>query len=489
MNISKPYQLLPFRFTRLNDNKRLIVNEVGEFIFLSNEDFNKFINYKLDNRSSLFLDLKAKHTVTDTDVGPIIDMLAIKYRTKKAFLYNFTSLHMVVPTLRCNSNCIYCQVSKKNPDAVGFDMSKKTAMNTVQMIFNSPSPVIKIEFQGGEPFLNFNLVKYIVKEAEKINLIYKKNLSFVICTNLTLATPAILKFLKKHNISISTSIDGPCDLHNKNRPLQNNKSSFKRVIHKIKSTRDKLGPDSVSALMTTTRHTLEHMKEVVDEYVQLGFHYIFIRSLNPYGGARQNYSDINYETDEFIERYKEILDYIIQLNLKGIYIIESLSLLLLQRILTPFATGFVDLQSPAGAGIQGAVYDYNGNVYASDEGRMLAAMGDSKFLIGNVNTNSYKEIFTDSKIKHLISNSCLECLPVCCHCAFQPYCGADPVRNYADHGDIICHVGSSNTCKKCKSILLHLFELLAKGDKHTNKVFWSWINRKPSQELMRCEPC
>jgi uncharacterized protein len=489
MNISKPYQLLPFRFTRLNNNKRLIVNEVGEYILLSNEDFDKLINYELDRKSSIFLDLKAKHTITDTEVGPIIDLLAIKYRTKKAFLYNFTSLHMVVPTLRCNSNCIYCQVSKKNPEAVGFDMDKKTAKNTVKMIFNSPSPVTKIEFQGGEPLLNFNLVKYIVKEAEKLNSIYNKNLSFVICTNLTLATSTILKFLKEHNISISTSLDGPCELHNKNRPLQNNQLSYNKLIHNIKSAREILGPDSVSALMTTTHYTLEHMKEIVDEYVQMGFRYIFIRSLNPYGGAKQKYIDINYNTDEFLEQYKETLDYIIQLNLKGIYIIESFSALLLQRILTPFATGFVDLQSPAGTGILGAVYDYNGNVYVSDEGRMLAAMGDLKFLIGNVNTNSYKEIFIGSKVKHLIYNSCLECLSICCHCAFQPYCGADPVRNYADHGDIICHVGLSNTCKKCKGILLHLFELLAKGDKNINKVFWSWINRKPWQELMRCEPC
>ena len=157
-------------------------------------------------------------------------------------------------------------------------MDKKTAENTVKMIFASPSPAIKIEFQGGEPLLNFSLVKYIVKEAEKLNKIHKKELSFVICTNLTLVTPAILKFLKRHNISISTSLDGPCELHNKNRPLQNNEVSYTKVVSNIKLAREILGPGSVSALMTTTRDTLAHMKEIVDEYVRMGFQYIFIRS-------------------------------------------------------------------------------------------------------------------------------------------------------------------------------------------------------------------
>ena len=85
MNNGKPYQLLPFRFMRLNNNKRLVVNEVGEYIFLSEENFAELVNYTLDHQSVVFLDLKAKHILTDTSVAPAIDMLAIKYRTKNYF--------------------------------------------------------------------------------------------------------------------------------------------------------------------------------------------------------------------------------------------------------------------------------------------------------------------------------------------------------------------------------------------------------------------
>lgn len=65
-------------------------------------------------------------------------------------------------------------------------MTKQTAKNIVKTIFQSPSPCIKIEFQGGDPSTDFEMVKYIIEEAEWQNLFKKKELDFVICTNLTL---------------------------------------------------------------------------------------------------------------------------------------------------------------------------------------------------------------------------------------------------------------------------------------------------------------
>ena len=77
---------------------------------------------------------------------------------------------------------------------------------------------------------------------------------------------------------------------------------------------------------------------------------------------------------------------------------EVYTQILLQRILTPFATGYVDLQSPAGAGIGAVVYNYDGDVYASDEGRVLAEMGDTTFRLGHVHRDSYEEIFAGLRI-------------------------------------------------------------------------------------------
>ena len=108
------YQLLPFRFERFNDNQYLLTNEVGEYVFLSNDDFHAFVNGKLDEHSVLFYDLASKQIATTDKVEDVVQMLATKFRTKKSILRDFTSLHMIVPTLRCNSSCIYCQVARKN---------------------------------------------------------------------------------------------------------------------------------------------------------------------------------------------------------------------------------------------------------------------------------------------------------------------------------------------------------------------------------------
>jgi His-Xaa-Ser system radical SAM maturase HxsB len=472
------YQILPFRFERFNDTEYFLTNEVGEFEFLSKNDFKKFVSQSLDKTSDTFLNLKSKQLLTDTNLDEVVNMLATKFRTKKSILNDFTSLHMVVPTLRCNSDCIYCQVSKKDLSDKGFDMSRETAKRIVKTIFESPSQTVKIEFQGGEPLTNFEMVQYIMEEAEWQNLFKKRHLEFVICTNLSLITPQMLKYLKKHKCFISTSLDGYRDLHNTNRPLQETTQTHECFEEKLKLTRAYLGEDSVSALMTTTCYSLGHFKEIVDEYVRLGFNSIFLRSLNPYGFAKRDKHKIAYPISDFIENYKEALDYIIELNLQGTFIVEGFAELLLTRILTPFATGFVDLQSPAGVGISGVIYDYNGNVYVSDEARMMAVTNNHYFKMGNVNENSYQEMFNSDFLHNVIAIACTECLPVCAECAYQPFCGADPVRNFSEQGDIVGHRPTSDSCRKNKAIIKYLLELLKKNDPKINNVFWSWITKQ-----------
>ena len=60
-------------------------------------------------------------------------------------------------------------------------------------------------------------------------------------------------------------------------------------------------------------------------------------------------------------------------------------------------------------------------------------------------------------------------------CVFQPYCGADPVRNLSEQGDMIGHRPTNEMCKKNKAIFYYLFELLKKNDPEINRIFWSWI--------------
>lgn len=115
-------------------------------------------------------------------------------------------------------------------------------------------------------------------------------------------------------------------------------------------------------------------------------------------------------------------------------------------------------------------------MYVSDEARMMARFKNFYFRLGNVNENTYQEMFNGELLHNIISSACTECLPMCSECVFQPYCGADPVRNMSEQGDMIGFRPTNEMCKKTKAIIRYLFELLKKHDPEINRIFWSWIN-------------
>lgn len=482
----KPYYYLPFRFQRFPESTMLLINEVGEYLFLTTYEFEKLINYQLSEEDKIYYDLKSKNFIYDSvkNLPFIVDILATKYRTKKAFLKDSISLHMVVVTLRCNHKCKYCHASSKDPSMKEYDMNLSTARRVTEMIFQSPSPVIKIEFQGGEPLLNFKAVQEIVEYAERLNKKKEKYLSFVLCTNLTLINEDILDFCKKHGVYISTSLDGSESIHNMCRIMRNGQNSFKLFIEKLELTRSKLGKDKVSALLTLTKEGLPKIKQIIDEYIKFDFEGVFLRALNPYGYAKESSKYIGYSIEEFIQTYKEGITYIFELNKRGKKFIEFFAMLILRRILTPFCTGFMDLQSPTGAGTMGAIYNFNGDVFPSDEARMLATTGDPHFKLGNVFENTYSEIFGNSILKKMVRNSCLEIIPGCHSCAYIPYCGADPVRAYSIQKDkeYMGYIPGSDFCRKNKEIISFLFNIIRK-DEEIYDIFWSWINNKSLKEI------
>jgi His-Xaa-Ser system radical SAM maturase HxsB len=365
-------------------------------------------------------------------------------------------------------------------------MSLETARKAVDLLFQSPAKDIKVEFQGGEPLLAFDQIKFIVELINQQNSHSEKNIQFVVASNLSLLTNDILGFLSKHNICVSTSLDGPEFLHNANRPRPGN-DSYARMISNLQRARAALGHDRVSALMTTTQLSLKYPKDIVDEYVRQGFDSIFLRSISPYGFAKRSVNRTGHSANEFLKFYREALDYILSINKQGRYLAETYAQILLTKILTPWNTGYVDLQSPSGLGIGVVVYNYDGDVYASDESRMLAQMGDREFKLGNVHENTYEEIFGGEKLKAIVTASCIESLPGCADCAFQNYCGSDPVFNYAVQGSVFGHRPTSEFCSKNMAIIKYLIEMIENADSRTQEVLWSWIRNVRIDPLNRQE--
>jgi len=481
-DLGTEYRLLPFQFMRLKD-LTLLVNQAGEFITLSDAEFRRFVDHALGTEEGRFLDLKAKHFATDGSLDLPVQLLATKYRTKKRFLRDFTSLHMFVLTARCNQKCTYCQVASENASAERFDMSPEVADAAVEKAFHSPSPYIKIEFQGGEPLLNYSVLQQIVEKAETLNQKYCKHLEFVVCSNLTCASDEQLEYCRKHGILVSTSLDGPREVHDACRLMEDGTGSYEKAVEGIARARDAVGPGHVSGLMAAARPSLGRFPDIVDEYVARGFRAVFFRALNPYGRARKDRDRIGYPVEDFVASYKQGLEYIVGLNQKGQVFAEQYATLILTRMLTPFSTGFVDLQSPTGAGIGCAIYDYDGNVYVSDEGRMLARTSDKTFCMGNVLGSSFRDLFGGNVIRQVVQSSCVECLPECTDCAFRMWCGADPVRNHSTQGDMEGHRPTSEFCRKNRAIIRHLLDMVIDADPEMLDVFWSWITERSLPEV------
>lgn len=470
------YRLLPFRFTQLDEREYVLTNQAGEFIVLDRPAVEALVRHQLPTDDILYNDLKSKHFIIDSDSSAAIDLLSLKVRTKLRRLAEFTGLHIFVVSLRCEHSCPYCQVSRQSNDKLAFDMSFDTAEKALKLAFRSPSRAIKIEFQGGEPLLNFPLIQHIVHQAESLNLSERRDLQFVIATNLAVITDEMLQFCSEHDIHISTSLDGPADLHNANRPRPA-RDSHERTVDGISRVRRALGRDRVSALMTTTELSLKRVRDIIDEYVVQDFRGIFLRPMSPYGFAVKTKWFEAYDADEWLDFYFAGLDYILSLNRNGYSFTEFYAATILAKMLTPFEPGFVDLRSPAGIGIAAIVYNYDGDVYASDEGRMLAEMGDKTFRIGNVHRDRYEDIMLSEALLDPLEQSFAQSAPMCADCAFEPFCGADPVFHHATQGDFVGNKPTSAFCRRNMAIFKRLIRLMQKDDE-VRRIFVRWANAR-----------
>ena len=309
--------------------------------------------------------------------------------------------------------------------------------------------------------------------AEELNREQRCDLAFVIASNLTHLTDEILAFCAEHPITFSTSLDGPEALHNERRALPRG-NSHAAATEGIRRIREALGPHHVAAVMTTSPGSLTQVKAIIDEYVRQGFHSIFLRSLSPYGFAVKTSLVRRYSVDDWVRFYIEGLDYVLELNRRGHPMREEYAAVLLQKMLGLGGSGYVDLQSPAGIGIAGIVYNYDGGIYASDEGRMLAEMGDHTFRLGHLDQDTFESVMTNPQLVDMLDATMLEGVPMCSDCAFLPYCGADPVYHRATQRDIVGHKAFSTFCRKQMAVLRHLIARM-EDDPTARAIFESWV--------------
>lgn len=409
----------------------LLTTDDGNFLFVNSSALKQLKTGKIIDEN-LYLTFLAKGIiVNENNFNKIVQKTAKRY----GFLGNGTSLHIVIPTHRCNLGCTYCFASATNitDSKEENDLDEKTAKKIIEFIMTSPSSAITIEFQGGEATARFDTVQLMSLYAKELNKKYKKDLKITIVTNLTLMNEKIANWLIDNDITICTSFDGPKNVHDKNRFIKAKEGiqvgTYDQVIFWInrinKLYEEKNKPYRVNALMTITKHSLAYYKEILDEYVKLKIEYVNIRSLTEVGRATENSEEILYTKQDFTKFYEDSVNYLKELYLKGIKISERTLEMYAQKILLNTPTYHADFESPCGAATGQITYHNNGNIYTCNE-----ALGRDEFKIGNVFEDNWKGVFQKKETAKAILNSMLESNVKCDRCVFKPYCGTCMVENY-----------------------------------------------------------
>lgn len=456
-----------FNFKKIN-NRYLITNDFGRYQFLNEEEFRSLISGTLESGTELSTRLENTGFIYKESDFEFSEKWAQEVLHQKGYLTRATTLHIFVVTTKCNLNCVYCQANNGYQHS-NLMMSEVTAKKAVDIALQSPEDELNFEFQGGEPLINFSVIKFIVEYSEE-NAGYH-HIRYSLVSNLILLTDEIVAFIRAHDISVSTSIDGNSLIHNSNRHFINGKGSFSKVKEGIQKLRD--AGIEAGAIETTTNTALPYAKEVVDAYQDLGFHSIFIRPLTPLGRAKRIWDQIGYTTDEFLRFYKAAIKEITRLNRSGYLIIENQLRIFLDRIFGRYVN-YMELRSPCGGGFGQVAYYADGNIFTCDEGRMLFEMGDPAFYIGNVNDHTFKEIVKTPVCKTVCASSILETIPGCSECAYQPYCGTCPVVNYSLCGDVIEKAPRGYKCRLNKGILDIIFKELEENESDHTRLSMDW---------------
>lgn len=440
------YKINRYRYRKFED-LFFLTTDHGSFCVLNNKEFDKLKKEDFEKGDSLYNKLEEREIIlTDQNELECSRLMA----QKNNFLCQGTSLHIVVPTLRCNMNCLYCHANAKDEKTSNYDMSEEIAKKTVDFIFQTPSNAITIEFQGGEPLLNWPIVKYIIEYSNDLNKKAKKNLVITIVSNFSEMTDEKFNYLLEHNVDLCTSFDGPKELHDYNRPISKG-SNYDDVvfwINKIQTEYKKRKINrKVGALVTLTKKSLNYHKEIIDEYIKLDIDSVHLRFLNHLGRSEKN-DTIHYSAEEFIDFWKKSMAYIKEKQKQGISITERMTDIMLKKIFDEEDPGYLDLRSPCGAAIGQLAYDYDGSIYSCDEARMI---GEDLFKLGTVLDNTYTDVTTCDGTCAIIDSSILDNYSTCKVCAYKPYCGVCPVCNYAEQGNIIGKISQTDRCKIFKA--------------------------------------
>lgn len=172
----------------------------------------------------------------------------------------------------CNLNCSYCFASQGKYQGERAVMSFEVGKRALDFLVENSGTRrnLEVDFFGGEPLMNFQVVKDLVKYARSIEKQHNKNFRFTLTTNGVLIDDDVIDFCNKEMSNVVLSLDGRKEVHDRFRVDYNNKGSFDKIVPKFKKLVEKRENKNYYMRGTFTHHNpdfLEDIKTMLD----LGF--------------------------------------------------------------------------------------------------------------------------------------------------------------------------------------------------------------------------
>lgn len=460
------YILNNYNTHKFDEDHILVTTDHSDWEVLDSQEYKLLRLRKVHRDDKLFERLKESGIILTEDN---VEDIAAKYRESKGFLFQGPRLHIITPTMRCNARCVYCHSRAKHVSEDNVDMDRETARKIVDFIFKAPADSHIIEFQGGDCLLNFDTTEFVMDYAKEKAEEVGKEVNFNLVTNLTLMNDDIVESLKERNIrGLATSLDGPKEIHDKNRFYVGGGGTYDDTVHWIKRLNNDLEEYfNLNALATVTKHSLGNGKEIVDQYRRLGFTGVWLRPLNNLGFAKDVWNEIGYSTERFYKFWRKTLDYILDINRQGEEFDELMSVIFAKKIFNTKDPNMVDIMSPCGAGIGQLLYKYNGDVHTCDEGKL-----DEEFKLGNVFESEYEDLFDNETLISMVDISSRESF-ICNNCEWKSFCGVCPVSTYKQQGSIVSKVYEDEKTQIYNRVIKEIFRRIIYNDED-RKVLKSW---------------
>lgn len=172
----------------------------------------------------------------------------------------------------CNLACKYCFAEEGEYHGGRALMSYEVGKKALDfLIANSGNRVnLEVDFFGGEPLMNFDVVKDLVAYGRSKEKEFNKKFRFTLTTNGMLLTDEVMEFANKEMANVVLSIDGRKEVHDFMRPTRNGKGSYDLIIDKFKKMAEMRNQTNYYVRGTFTHYNLDFSKDVL-HLADMGF--------------------------------------------------------------------------------------------------------------------------------------------------------------------------------------------------------------------------